>query len=426
LRDYYAPVLLHPVSKAVVILLFGAALGAHLYGVTRVDEEFRLIDVVPDDSYLRAHNRLSLERFGVGNLRVGVYFRDVDLSAPGMQQQALHFIDTARFSAAFEPAPLQSWLHVFVTWYRANATHNATLDASGFLVGPAFYEALRVFLGRPQFYDFGEDLYWNGERTSLLASRAFILHVPLPSSDASKEALRASKALAAQHPLNAARTPATYRALLFNEWYVFMEQFLVIFDQLVSNLLVSLTVVMLIATLVLVHPGLVLIVTAVVAMMDAHILGSFWWWGLSVNSVTVIQLVMAVGLIVDYNLHISHLFLLQPESLSRDERVRETFFRIGSSVLLSGASTLIGVLPLAFANSEIFRVFFKCFVSIVGTGLSHGMILLPVLLSLIGPALPVRFAVAKHASLVAVDPSQSFIATPSPKNATKAKIAGLQ
>jgi Niemann-Pick C1 protein len=55
------------------------------------------------------------------------------------------------------------------------------------------------------------------------------------------------------------------------------------------------------------------------------------------------------------------------------------------SILIGGTSTFLGVVPLAFSTSDIFFTIFIIFMGLVVLGVSHGLILLPVVLSLIGP-----------------------------------------
>jgi patched domain-containing protein len=45
----------------------------------------------------------------------------------------------------------------------------------------------------------------------------------------------------------------------------------------------------------------------------------------------------------------------------------------------------LGTLPLAFSTSDIFQTVFIAFLALVVLGVSHGLLLLPVILSFIGP-----------------------------------------
>ena len=87
---------------------------------------------------------------------------------------------------------------------------------------------------------------------------------------------------------------------------------------------------------------------------------------------------------MDYSAHIAHNFSVQSLALSKDERAVATMMEIGPSVAMGCFTTFLGILPLAFAGSVIFRVFFKMFFSIIVLGATHGLILMPVLLSIFG------------------------------------------
>ena len=57
---------------------------------------------------------------------------------------------------------------------------------------------------------------------------------------------------------------------------------------------------------------------------------------------------------------------------------------IGPPVFLGGLTTSLGIAPLAASNSNIFRTFFKMFLGIIVYGVGHGLVLMPVILSLFG------------------------------------------
>ena len=94
---------------------------------------------------------------------------------------------------------------------------------------------------------------------------------------------------------------------------------------------------------------------------------------------------MAVGLSVDYALHVQHAFLATAGH-SRSQRVRNMMLRISAAVILAVASTFTGVVILAGSKSDIMRTFFKLLLGTVVLGGFVGLFALPALLSLIGPA----------------------------------------
>lgn len=56
---------------------------------------------------------------------------------------------------------------------------------------------------------------------------------------------------------------------------------------------------------------------------------------------------------------------------------------MGDCILKGGGTTLVGTLPMAFSTSIIFRVFFVLLFSTILYGLAVGLVLLPVVLSVI-------------------------------------------
>ncbi|RMX44017.1 hypothetical protein pdam_00012961 [Pocillopora damicornis] len=114
------------------------------------------------------------------------------------------------------------------------------------------------------------------------------------------------------------------------------------------------------------------------------IMGTIHFWGLTIDIVTTICVVLAIGLSVDYSSHIGHTFMIR--SGTRKERALTTLRDMGPAVWNGGFSTYIAVGPLVLSNSYPTMTFFKVFLCVVFYGLFHGLCYLPVLLSLIGPS----------------------------------------
>lgn len=70
---------------------------------------------------------------------------------------------------------------------------------------------------------------------------------------------------------------------------------------------------------------------------------------------------------------------------NRKEKTKEALETMGVSILLGGLSTFLGTLPLAISASSAFMTVFWAFLCLVMLGCGHGLVLLPVLLSLFGP-----------------------------------------
>ena len=58
---------------------------------------------------------------------------------------------------------------------------------------------------------------------------------------------------------------------------------------------------------------------------------------------------------------------------------------MGSSVFHGGFSTFVSISIIGLAKTYIFEVFYKLWFGIILFGLAHGFLLLPVVLSFIGP-----------------------------------------
>ena len=124
-----------------------------------------------------------------------------------------------------------------------------------------------------------------------------------------------------------------------------------------------------------------LCVTATVVGVSA----SMHIFGLTIDTVSCISLVLSIGLSVDYSVHIAHSFLIETSAKNRMERASLSLATVGPAVLQGGVSTLIPFVMLAFSNSHVFRTFFAVFTPTTVLGMYYALVVLPVLLSFVGP-----------------------------------------
>ena len=127
-----------------------------------------------------------------------------------------------------------------------------------------------------------------------------------------------------------------------------------------------------------------LLITLNVAFCIIEILGFMFALGIVIDSVSVINIVLAVGLSVDYSAHVGHCFMVKGGA-DKNKRVTEALADIGAAVLNGALSTFLAVVVLLFSSSYVFTVLSKQFALTVGLGLLHGLVALPVMLATIGP-----------------------------------------
>ena len=149
-------------------------------------------------------------------------------------------------------------------------------------------------------------------------------------------------------------------------------------DELISSAVIGVSAVSLIALFLIPHWSAAPIILPMMCVLYIDLLGVMQWGGVTINAVSWVSLAMSVGLLVDFLMHV--LLRYYESTGSRREKTVE----MGSSILVGGISTFLGTVPLAFSQSQIFNTVFIAFLGLVTLGVSHGLILLPVILSTIG------------------------------------------
>ena len=108
------------------------------------------------------------------------------------------------------------------------------------------------------------------------------------------------------------------------------------------------------------------------------------WWNVNLDGVALINLIMCIGFSVDFSAHICYHYMSEDDK-TPEERISASLYALGMPIVQGACSTILGVVGLAFAPSYLYITFFKMVFLVIFLGAAHGLILLPVLLSLFGP-----------------------------------------
>ena len=156
----------------------------------------------------------------------------------------------------------------------------------------------------------------------------------------------------------------------------------IVVDEFHINVLMALGGVSLIVLITLhdLRGWLLTLICVLLTLVD--IVGVMYLSGMIIEATTETSLFISIGLSVDYAAHIAHSFTMAKGT--KKQRAISGFISISPAILHGGTSTILALAPIAFSETLPFFKFFKMTAFTVIFGLFHGLLFLPVMLSLFG------------------------------------------
>jgi Niemann-Pick C1 protein len=119
------------------------------------------------------------------------------------------------------------------------------------------------------------------------------------------------KALTDQHGFDGTFT--------FAERYFDYESYVVFDRETITNVTLALAAVFVIMFIFTANLIITIFVVLCVILVDVFVFGLLTFWNVTLNSVTVVNLVIAIGLAVDYSAHIAYAYLsVKPPTEDKD------------------------------------------------------------------------------------------------------------
>uniref|UniRef100_A0A4W6CKJ0 Patched 1 n=1 Tax=Lates calcarifer TaxID=8187 RepID=A0A4W6CKJ0_LATCA len=431
-EKHYAPFLLQPTTKVVVIVLFLCLLGVSLYGTTQVRDGLELTDIVPRETSEYDFIGAQFKFFSFYNMYVVTQRADYAQNQPLMHQLHQRF-HTVRYVLKEDNGQLpRMWLHYFRDWLQGlqqafdkdweagRITHNSyrngsddgvlaykllvqtgrrdkpinfnlltrqrLVDADGIINPGAFYIYLTAWV--------------SNDPVAYAASQANIRpHPPEWLHDRTDSMPETRLSIPAAEPIEYAQFPFYLNGLRETPQFVeaiesvraicsnYSRQGLPSYPNGYPFLFwehVVLACTFLVCALFLLNPWTAGIIVLVLSLMTVELFGFMGLMGIKLSAVPVVILIASVGIGVEFTVHVALAFLTAIGD--RHKRAVLALEHMFAPVLDGAFSTLLGVLMLAGSEFDfIVRYFFAVLAILTVLGVLNGLVLLPVLLSYFGP-----------------------------------------
>lgn len=368
----YSELLLKPVVKLGVCVGFLALLGCMAWQTSLLEQYFDFTDLTPSDSYIKPFIDTLNDYTDLAGAQPGVYFRFEDQSGEAIQSQMDAFVNELVGIDEITKQPTYFWLRAFQDF----------VDDSEDLQDLTFNEQVGAFLND----EVNGGLYKNdivlNAAGDVTASRTYLYmdNVDMVDVKSQIDALANQRAVTEAQPINADTNDWSF--FTFADDYYIWEFYTVAVSELIQSTWLGVLSVTVVFLFFIPHWTAAFIVCFFISMLYIDLLGVLNLAGVSINTVSYITLVLSIGLMVDFIMHV--LMRYYEAYGTREQKVKETLMSMGSSIFVGAISTFLGTLPLAFSTSEIMKTVFVAFVGLVTLGAGHGLILLPVLLSMFG------------------------------------------
>jgi len=376
-----------PMKITIVFYTLGV-FGVGLYGVTQMKSEYDPVTYMDALSYQRRYFDALEKYFPDAGERVEIYIGDIEYWK--FDEQLMKLQD----EISNNPSVRNDSLNYWYTPFQLNCCSDPTSDCGtengfkyklgNFLASTSIKDscangALYLNNMKLEYENYPDDL--KSGNFNISATRATFQHNIMPDTPSQNKAVKSIKDSMKSIQFTGQNFPSP---IAYSFMYIQWEANEIMGEQLIRNLSLTFAIVIILTFIFVPNFQVSAPTLACVSFTVLDLFGFCYYLGLSVEFVTTIIIILSVGLAIDYCVHISIAYMVYTEG-TRHEKAQRALAEMGGAVFNGGFSTFLAFVLLASSRSYVYKTFFEMFALVLLIGLFHGLIFLPVLLSLIGP-----------------------------------------
>ncbi|KAK0412604.1 hypothetical protein QR680_006307 [Steinernema hermaphroditum] len=380
-REIYGPYLLAPATKAGVLVIYLVYISFAIIGCAQIQEGLNPKTLVRRSFYLSDFYQLIDETFWEEGLQMQVVVNNPpDLFDPEQRQrfsQLMSEFENTEYTMKHNATMI--WLNAYETKLQSDLDDfNITLPKTS----TEWYERCREWLitaGGRRLWE--KDMVWGKNRSDPSDYNhlyAFRFQVGLRNYKTPTDHTNSCKLM---------RRIATnfheFNVTTFHEYYPFADQYLELKPALFRNCAIAVVCMLAVSLVMIPHYGAAFAIVAAIISIDLGVLGFMTLWGVRLESVSMITIIMSIGFSVDLSAHIAYAYVKAPGDSTK--KAIESLETLGWPVFLGAGSTLVGIMVLSTVDATIVQIFFKTIFLVIFSSMAHGLVFLPILLSLVIP-----------------------------------------
>lgn len=363
--------------KSIVLIIFTAYIVVAIWGITNVNEGLEKRNTVNFDSYSIKFYDADDKYYKDFRYPINVIISgDIHFSNPKTQEKIERMMQSFENSTYVADSLSSSWLRDFLSFVKRNKGYSdleMNIDTEH-----EFVSNLRNIYLTDMSSPLNLDVNFDEDFERIKSSR-FLLQ-GFKVDDAIKETAMVSELRQIADEFST----EDFQVTVFHPYFIYIDQYLEIMPQTIQSVLVTSGFMMVVSFIMIPNPICSLWVAFSIMSIEAGVLGYMTWWGVNLDGIALINLIMCIGFSVDFSAHICYHYMSE-EDKSPEERISASLYALGMPIIQGAISTILGVIGLGFAPSYVYITFFKMIFLVIFLGAAHGLILLPVLLSLFGP-----------------------------------------